>query len=144
MARLVAPGEISPVSNEPSFATMRCTALSRFAQATVPAVAIEAGLGLNDCDPAVVVMLTIAEADVLLPPEGLGLVGLPPPPPPHAPAASAMASAIPPHEKRVHMISPPLFDRREGKKRTSGTSARCCGSGGYFPQRPAYGAYERG
>src|SRR6188472_327246 len=120
MARLVAPGEISPVSNEPSFATMRCTALSRFAQATVPAVAIEAGLGLNDCDPAVVVMLTIAEADVLLPPEGLGLVGLPPPPPPHAPAASAMASAIPPHEKRIHMISPPFSIEERARSEPAG------------------------
>ena len=93
---------------------------------TVPAVAIVAGLGLNDCDPAVVVMLTVAEADVPPPPEGLGLVGLPPPLPPHAPAApaaSAMASAIPPHEERVHMIGPP-FQSKRGQEVNQRTAAR--------------------
>jgi hypothetical protein len=123
---------MSPVSNEPSFATMRCTVLSLFLQATVPAVAIVAGLGLNDCDPAVVVMLTVTEADVPPPPEGLGLVGLPPPPsPPHAPAASAMARAIP-HEERVHMIDPP-FRSSQGKKRTSTHLRDAYGSGGFVP-----------
>jgi hypothetical protein len=105
MTLLVAPGAMSPVSNDPSLAMIRCRAPSRLTQVTVPAVTIAAGLGVNDCDPAVAVMVTVTGVDAPTPAEELGLVGVPPPPSlPHATAVMGMARAIPPHEERIHMI----------------------------------------
>jgi hypothetical protein len=137
MARLVTPGAMSPVSNDPSFATIRCTAPSRFTQATVPDATITAGLGLNDCEPDVAVMLTVTEGGGLPPPEDVGLVGVvPPSPPPHATAEMAMARAVPPDEQGLRMIGPPSRSKK-GKKRTSGprcgssmTRAFCTGATG--------------
>jgi hypothetical protein len=101
---------MSPVSKEPSFATMRCTAPSLFVHATVPAAVIDAGFGLNDCAPPVVVMLMVTAADVPPPPVGVGLVGLlPPPSPPHATEATATITATPSHpdKRSFHMLSTP-------------------------------------
>jgi hypothetical protein len=65
-----------PVSNELSFATMRCTVPSPFCQATVSGAPGYTGFGLKDWLPRSPTMLTVAEGGV-----GVGVgdgLGLPP------------------------------------------------------------------
>src|SRR5215203_2019936 len=125
MVRLVAPGATSPVSNEPSLATSRCTAPSLFIQATVPVVPIDAGLGVNDCAPPVVVMLMIVGADAPLAPVGVGLVGLlSPPPPPHPSDEKAIAIATYPGDG-LHMFATPC--RPGGQEANQWSACRISG-----------------
>ena len=88
---------------------MRCTAPSLFIHVTVPVVFIDAGLGVNDCAPPVVVMVMVTPAGVGSPPVDVGLVGLPPPPsPPHATDARATTRvALHPNEVSLHMFGSP-------------------------------------
>lgn len=80
MEALVAPGPMSPLSNEPSFMTMRWTVLSLLRHTTRLPCAMGAGLGLNDWSFLWPMMLTVTApagavvdvVDVV----GVGVLGL--------------------------------------------------------------------
>ena len=76
---------MSPVSNDPSFATMRCVTPSSFRHPTICPPG-DAGFGENDCEP---LSPKIEIVETLL----VGVVGLSLEPPPQAVRARAMAKA---------------------------------------------------
>ena len=93
MLVLIAPGAMLPLSNEPSFMTMRCIVLSLFCQTTRLPWGIGAGLGLKDRSFLWPMMLTITADDVDEVGEGIGLDAEPPLPHPHAARASVATAS---------------------------------------------------
>ena len=59
----MAPGEMSPLSNEPSFMTIRWTVLSLFCHTMRLPCAIGTGFGLNDCSFRWPMMVTVTAPD---------------------------------------------------------------------------------
>src|SRR5690242_17238077 len=94
MAPLVAPGAMFPLSNDPSFITMRWTTLSEFCQAMALPWGIGAGFGLNDWSFLWPMMVTVmaGDAEVVGVDDGIGLDDEPLLPHPHA-ARTQIATA---------------------------------------------------
>jgi hypothetical protein len=86
MPPLVAPGPMFPLSNDPSFMTMRWTTLSAFCQTTSVPCGMGAGFGLNDWSFLCPMMLTVTAGPET---DGVGIDAVmldddPPLPHPHA------------------------------------------------------------
>src|SRR6185436_3896301 len=109
IALLVAPGPRSPLSNDPSFMTIRCTVLSLLRQTTRLPWLIGAGFGLNDCSFLWPMMVTVAApAGAVF--EGVGAEGL------------ALVDEFPlqPHAAKIRLAT---ANRRSRMRRS--TQARC-------------------
>jgi hypothetical protein len=118
MVALRPPGPMSPLSNDPSFITMRWTVLSMLRHTTRLPCVMGAGLGLNDWVPLWPMMLTVVAPLGAVLEVGVGMLGPLDPDPPLPLQPHAARTRIAPESRRNRMTAAdyasrmPAFVRR--------------------------------